>query len=163
MTVFAPLSVIVFCTGMGTFFFMLALSVHREFKGCEDWLTVSGRVVSATVRKGLRYEGSDNGGVRAVARYQPVIEYAYEVSGKTYVGTRIRLGRTRFSESQAQGVVDRYPRGSTVEVYYNPDDPAMAVLEREAAGSGVLRTLGAVFIAVAVLGGLLTLIPTLVG
>jgi hypothetical protein len=47
---------------------------------------------------------------------------------------------------RAQSIVDRYPDGATVTVYYNPADPSDAVLERgNTPGIGVLYIIGGIF------------------
>ena len=61
------------------------------------------------------------------------IVYEYEVGGQQYQGEQIRVDdRHRVLQvgGQAYEMVDRYPMGASVTVYYNPDDPAEAGLER---------------------------------
>ncbi len=61
------------------------------------------------------------------------IVYEYEVGGRQYQGEQIRVDdRHRVIQvgGQAYEMIDRYPMGASVTVYYNPDDPAEAGLER---------------------------------
>jgi hypothetical protein len=58
--------------------------------------------------------------------------YRHSPAGNTYQGERISFGeRIGDSDSDVAGIgADPYPTGSTVEVFYDPADPANAVLER---------------------------------
>ena len=53
-------------------------------------------------------------------------DFAYEVGGQTFTGhQRVEVGREKNSVEEAEL---RFPLGSTVAVYYNPDDSADAVI-----------------------------------
>lgn len=60
--------------------------------------------------------------------YQPVVEYSYSVGGKEYSGNNIVIGPTGTLPWLAKREVDQYPVGSSVQVYYNPQDHSEAVL-----------------------------------
>jgi hypothetical protein len=64
--------------------------------------------------------------------YYPKIRYQYEVDGKIYTGDRISFSAVEGGEkkSESQAVVNRYPSGQRVIVYYDPKHPNKAVLER---------------------------------
>jgi len=53
------------------------------------------------------------------------------------------------SSKKSRQVVERYPQGSAVTVYYDPQDPAKGVLETKAYSFGSNLTLG---ILIAVMG-----------
>jgi len=55
-----------------------------------------------------------------------------EVEGKIYACDRMSFsgGEGGEKKSESQAVVDRYPSGHKVIVYYNPKHPEKAVLER---------------------------------
>lgn len=58
------------------------------------------------------------------------IKYQYQVDEKIYLSDRIRYSYFGSKEeSFAEGYVAKYPIGSTVIVYYDPDLPQKAVLE----------------------------------
>jgi hypothetical protein len=61
-----------------------------------------------------------------------VVAYAYFVNGTYLQGERLRLGpRVLSSEAaDARREITRYPVGSPVTVWYDPQNPADAVLER---------------------------------
>lgn len=61
----------------------------------------------------------------------PVVMYQYRVNGTDYQSRKISPGM-EWGGSGAPAVVARYPTGSQVSVYYNPDNPTEALLERKA-------------------------------
>jgi hypothetical protein len=67
------------------------------------------------------------------------VVYRYAVDGKQYENNRIAYGRLT-TEAGARAFVAAHPEGTTVMVFYDPDDPASAALERSglATGSGAL-------------------------
>ncbi len=69
------------------------------------------------------------------------IEYRYTVEGRTYTGSLLSFGKTLF-ESESTTVA-RYPQGAQVDVFYDPKDPALAVLDPGAApGTGLALLAG---------------------
>jgi len=90
-----------------------------------SWLSTQGRVLKSRVE----VSGGDYVSVT------PRVYYEYEVGGVSYQGDRIRAGDIymRFSrrggQEDAYKVVDRYPEGAEVTVYYNPENPAESALE----------------------------------
>lgn len=65
--------------------------------------------------------------------WAPRVEYRYEVGDTIYTRNRIRFtGSDSYADSDdARRVVNNYEVGRIVTVYYSPDDPTDAVLERE--------------------------------
>lgn len=62
--------------------------------------------------------------------YHASVTYNYEVAGVVYTGHRIRIGRLgRNDPDYARGILDRYPLDKTVDVSYDPADPAESLLE----------------------------------
>ncbi len=63
--------------------------------------------------------------------YRPAIVYEYEAAGQHFKGNRIAQspGMNRGIPDFAEQTVQRYPRGSAVDVYFNPARPGEAVLE----------------------------------
>jgi hypothetical protein len=61
------------------------------------------------------------------------LTYDYTVNGQPYTGQRLRLdGQPTPAESAAgRTLLDRYPPGAPVTVYYDPANPASAVLQRD--------------------------------
>jgi Protein of unknown function (DUF3592) len=61
--------------------------------------------------------------------YSAEVTYTYQVSAANYTGRKISIGAMSSSSQYAQKILDRYPVGKKVAVYYSPTDPAEAVLE----------------------------------
>ncbi len=74
------------------------------------------------------------------------IAYQYEVKGRPYSSSAISLAHYSSSERRARAIAARYPRAARVVVYYDPANPAEAVLER-GGGTGItlLYVVGALF------------------
>jgi hypothetical protein len=96
---------------------ILALQ-HRA----ESFPSVRGKVLSGEVIVAHGSKGS--------VHYHPSIAYRYEVAGRSYLGRRYRYdGRPSFWDSTpANQIVKAHPKGSEIDVYYNPADPSDAVL-----------------------------------
>lgn len=63
----------------------------------------------------------------------PRVLYEFEVAGQVYQSGKIRPGDgtfTSYPSGDAYEIVDKYPIGSAVVVYYNPTNPADCALER---------------------------------
>jgi hypothetical protein len=90
----------------------------------EVFLETSGEVLSGVV---TTWTGS-----KGQIHYHPSITYRYQVDGKTFVGKRFRYdGHPSFyNQTQAQQIIDAYPKNSEIEVYYNPANPADSILSR---------------------------------
>jgi hypothetical protein len=62
----------------------------------------------------------------------PEVSYQYIIDGKTYISNSIDINNLYCSEHNdnlAKKVVSLYPIGKQVQVYYNPKNPTIAVLE----------------------------------
>ena len=91
------------------------------------WPKTSGRILESRVE----YESPhDNPALKSVA-YLVRVRYTYDVDGRTYSGNRVwrTMNIDPLLAGRARGIAARYRPGRVVEVRYNPDDPAEAVLE----------------------------------
>jgi hypothetical protein len=101
-----------------------AMDGRGDGGGVAGWAQTVGTVLSATVK--IRRLGQ----IRAEI---PMVIYSYEVDGRPYQSYRVRAGDDTGQipvVTNASTTLDRYPVGSNVTVYYDPDDPANAALER---------------------------------
>lgn len=91
-------------------------------KASLEWPSVNGVVASSEIDK----KRGDNG-----TTYSAEILYDYEVGGVTYSSNRVGYGDFGSSDpSWARKVVNRYPQGKEVTVYYMPDKPEESTLEK---------------------------------
>lgn len=89
----------------------------------QTWRTTNGKVIKSRVE----VTGGDTASVK------PRVIYEYEVWGRVYQNDQIRAGDKFWSMRSSQSaydVIDQYPVGMDVMVFYNPDDPAESALER---------------------------------
>ena len=94
----------------------------------KKWPSVEGKITSSYVQKQMRSVKDSS----KKPTYYAKVRYQYEVSGKIYTGDRISFsgGEGGEKKSESQAVVDHYPSGQKVIVYYDPKHPDKAVLER---------------------------------
>ena len=76
---------------------------------------VSVRITSRTGSKGKIY-------------YQPAFSYAYEVDGQSYRGHAYRYEANPSDQASVNQIVAAHPVDSTINVYYDPNNPADALL-----------------------------------
>ncbi len=98
------------------------------------WLHVEGRVLHSIVRS---WEESRD------TYYEPEVEYEYVVKEHKYTSGKVRFGGFApalpwESQNTAWDVVSRFGDRSVMQVYFDPSDPGLSVLEP---GIGWLRSL----------------------
>ena len=120
-----------------------------------DWPTADGRITRSELER-FRERGQ--------TMYSADVAYEYALDGKTFGGNRVWFGDdARSSDPTAwRRAVDRYPVGSGVKVYYDPDDPQESVLEPGLTWAGsVIYLLGLGFLALGAVIVLSALLPLL--
>jgi hypothetical protein len=131
--------------GAGVGLLVLGTGQLKKARASESWPSVQGIVVSSTVERSSEHDNTDH--------YQASVVYEYAVDGVTYSCNRVSYGATRGLQEEAQAEAKRYPKGKRVEVYYDPDDPDVAVLEPGKAGEPYLWLgLGGAFAVVGLIG-----------
>lgn len=116
---------------LGVIFFM-----RRKMAAVSQWPSTMGTVIASYLE---RRRSSDSGSTN-----YPVVQYSYQVSGQAHQGAKIAPG-PEVGGSGAGKVVARYPAGAQVMVFYNPQDPADAVLERKAPAQWLMWLILAIF------------------
>lgn len=113
--------------GAGTFSFK-AWPDYQEAQESLHWTQTSGTVLESKVNEDYRRSGKSS---RKKIHYSPHILFEYSADGRSMKSTRISIGGTTSStsSSSAYETVNRYPAGSAVQVFYNPNDSARAILE----------------------------------
>lgn len=128
---------------VGLIVFATAYKFYEVHKA-STWLQTPGKVLSAQavsrrVRTAQTRAGAAKGGDEQLRNFAE-IRYEYRVAGQRFVGQRVSIGED-LGDHDVAGTLKRYPPGSRVTVYYDPAQPAEAVLERDAP-PGVWRTMG---------------------
>src|SRR5215207_4543380 len=106
-------------------FLGIILFTRRKVAQASNWPFTMGRVTLST----LEMRSSSEGG----STPYPVVHYSYQAIGQPYQGSKVMAGPD-VGGSGAHKVVARYPAGAQVMVYYNPQKPSEALLERSMPG-----------------------------
>jgi len=119
---------------LGIVFIVCFVVGHRRAAAIHAWPQTTGTVTSTDVHHySIRSDGSGTGRRRRrySAAYMPIVEYRYEAGGREHLSRSI-WADTEVSGSQdyARKLVARYPTGSQVMVYYDPQQPSRSALER---------------------------------
>jgi len=129
---------------MAVVMMLVGASVLGEFvtgsvalKAAHNWPTAPG-VILISKSENITYdttEHRDNIDVPSrTTSTRTVITYQYTpgpASGRSYRSSTVRLS----NRPNTSGLVDQYPVGKKVTVYYNPNDPRVATLELESTES----------------------------
>ena len=86
-------------------------------KASVNWHSTEGKIIASEVK------------LSSADGYNADIVYAFSVSETVYTGKRVTYGDYSSDCSHAYHLVSRYPEGTIVTVYYNPDKPKECVLE----------------------------------
>jgi hypothetical protein len=122
---------IVGCTFMlmNAIFMGILISTQRKMKAVQGWSSTLGTVTNSFLER----RRSSKGGSTSY----PVVHYSYQVGGQSYQGRKVAPGM-EVGGTGAGSVVGRYPAGAQVMVFYDPQNPSDAVLERKAHAQWVI-------------------------
>jgi len=96
-------------------------------KASTDWPTTQGTVVASSVE---RHRTTGSKGRSSSTTYHAKILYKFSIEGTTFNGDRVAYGDYgSSSSSNARQIVNRYPKGKSVTVYYMPGNPEECLLE----------------------------------
>lgn len=119
----------------------------------EDWPSVRGEIIDS---------GADHVNKmttdKSKWKWEPHVEYSYEVNGVTYKNDRIRLGFGSLSYdnyNMALRSISNYPEGGWADVYYDPAYPQSSTLE---VGVSLYTYLGFVIGIVSIIVGVMFLL-----
>jgi hypothetical protein len=114
---------------LGVAYVISILVTRARHEGTANWPKVTGTVKHAYV---YQHERSTAAGTTTT--YTPVVGYAYAVEGQDYQAHKRNFlpydQASLTSKGEAEAIRLRYCPGSEVAVYYNPINPAQAVLEK---------------------------------
>lgn len=114
----------------GAFFGIIAFNRHKNAQAA-SWPEVTGRIISSQVTHDTRTQTDSTGRETKTKVYEPRIRYSYDIGDMTYTCERVAYRNTHSPiKAKVQDIIDRYPAGAEVTVWYNPKNPLDAVLER---------------------------------
>jgi len=126
--------VFVIVTAVGVYITISAFISRSKANASQNWSGTQGTVRESNVQVKESYDSDDG----TTTTYSPHVRYAYTVNRQAYESGRIHFGSGKTTRRAAEEAINRYPAGSTVMVYYDPQNPQQAVLERRS-GSGWLQ------------------------
>ncbi|MFY9695799.1 MAG: DUF3592 domain-containing protein [Xanthobacteraceae bacterium] len=85
----------------------------------KKWPRAAGTVMTSVLEKSPEHR----------RRYRAALQYRYRVGGKDYQASRVFWGGNEGREKHMASVVETYPEGSGVRVFYDPKKPSEAVLD----------------------------------
>ena len=117
----------------------LTICVFGYFRGhfTENWPATSGEIVSINLEQKFRLFRGKRSNPGSSKKYETKIVYKYNIEGQEYISESYEINFLGFksnlsgSHSYLEDVLkvrQKYKPGSTVEVYYDPDSPAKALL-----------------------------------
>ena len=111
------------------------LRKRRRARVSEGWAYCQGTVDSSMVREEVNREKDG-----LAIHYLPVVSYSYRVRGELYQNDKISFSIKEGyrSSKKAEKITQKYSLGRAVTVYYDPDDPATAVLDRSVPRNGLI-------------------------
>jgi len=92
-------------------------------KASQSWPATTGKVLTSRVE----IDGGEYTSTRAYVLYE------YEVRGRVYQSSQIQPGdrfRMSYHDRNQYDIVEQYPVGATVTVFFDPSNPGESVLER---------------------------------
>lgn len=130
--------------GVGLILFAVGAYQINHGMASTKWPTVQGVITVAELGKQLDRDIDNN---RTSTTYSADISYDYLVDDQPYVNGSVHFGAMKSSDpSVARAMLQRYPVGKSVTVFYNPARPQQAVLEPGVPGvAWVLPALGVLF------------------
>lgn len=107
---------------------------RNRAKRAMTWPQVPGKILESTVVGNKNFDGGDE---------KARVLYSYVVNGMSLQSKSVGAGIL----SSPAGIVKRYPVGKQVQVYYDPENPKSALLERSGSGPIIFLLLSIVNLA----------------
>ena len=121
---------------LNVIFLAIIFFTQRKMNVVQGWSSAMGTVLASYLE---RRRSGDSGSVN-----YPVVQYSYQVGGQTYQGAKIAPGM-EVGGTGAERVIAKYPEGAQVMVFYDPNNPSDAVLEKKARAQWLMWLLLVVF------------------
>ncbi|MDA8132073.1 MAG: DUF3592 domain-containing protein [Elusimicrobia bacterium] len=111
---------------LAALFFLLAWAVGRERRAAafrtDNWIKAEAVITGS---RALEDRGGRGGG----NPFEVIVEYEYSAGGRRYAGAGSADRNTLYTrESAEEAVAGRFGAGNTLDIYYDPADPASSAL-----------------------------------
>lgn len=120
---------------LNAIFLTIIFFMRRRMATVSQWPSTMGTVMMSTIERRSSEDGYTD---------YPVVQYSYQVSGQPYQGMKLAPGPD-VGGTGARKVVAKYPAGAQVMVFYNPQNPSDAVLERKAPAQWIMWLILVIF------------------
>ncbi len=120
---------------LNAIFLTVIYFMRRKMVAVSQWPSTMGAVQMSTIERRSSEDGYTD---------YPVVQYSYQVGGQTYQSLKLAPG-PEVGGSGARKVVAKYPAGAQVMVFYNPQNPSEAVLERKAPAQWIMWLILVIF------------------
>ena len=108
----------------------VGVSSIKTAKDSETWPSIEGMILKSKITIN---DGDDS------VTYGADVSYQYVINNQTYKGDKVTISEMSTSDrSRARKIVNRYPSGQKVAVFYDPVAPETSVLERGLSGGSWL-------------------------
>jgi hypothetical protein len=113
-------------------FIVVILRANGKVRASKNWSSTTARILASDIQMRRTRSGSGYS-----TSHYPVVVYEYAVNGQRFQSQRIRFGSEigYGFKRMAENIVAKYPNGSLVSVFYDPQNPTEAVLEQSAGSS----------------------------
>jgi hypothetical protein len=118
--------------GLGSMIFLgVGLWMINKGMQSENWDKGTATITSSEIEKTESRSKDVQGFTRTSTSFSVRVTYAYTVEGSNYEGNTVGFGTMSHNErSDAQEELKFYPKGKTIEVYYDPENPSDSVLKK---------------------------------
>jgi hypothetical protein len=97
----------------------------------ENWEKGTATITSSEIEKTESKSKDAQGFTQTSTSYGVSVKYSYTVEGGNYEGNTVGFGTMSHNErSDAQDELKSYPKGKTIDVYYDPENPSDSVLNK---------------------------------
>ncbi|MBE0684562.1 MAG: DUF3592 domain-containing protein [Anaerolineaceae bacterium] len=150
--------IIFFCLvfiGIGIGMLVKLMKNFSKARLSKNWLATPGNIISSELDAQTT---TDEDGYQTTT-YIANILFEYQVNKASFKCDCINFdyGMRTSNRSKQQAIVEQYPAGSQVTVYYDPDDPEQAVLEKRVNGVFTTIMVSAVFILIGIIVAVMSL------
>ncbi len=126
-SIIVPLLIALIITASIVFIFLYVKKENTLSNDSSNWLGTSAVIASSNIRR----DWDKNKGTPKT-QYWFEVQYNYEVDQKPYLGERYAFhGNPSFkTKTEAQKLLEEFPIGKTITIFYQPDNPQESVIKR---------------------------------
>jgi Protein of unknown function (DUF3592) len=119
------------CTVIGILGLRNYLQTRRKLQLSAKWPTAAGTIMDSEVVESQNKETDDKGRETVNTEYRVDIRFSYKVGSREFHSSNWKWGWTAIyaDREKPEAIVAAYPVGKSVQVFYDPNEPATAVLE----------------------------------